>query len=163
MGTKRTHGKTCNDCSGKGYVIEKDSFELEITPDMFGRRIELSGKGHLIHPDSPPGDAIFSILATEKDGFQPIDMRGNVGCEMLVDPVMAILGGEISILNLEGNKMKVKIPAGVKYGQRLELKGQGMRNAAGRRGNLIGVVKYSSPKLSLEQKNILNRYIKTLG
>ena len=60
----------------------------------------------------------------------------------------AVLGGEIKVLMLDGNHLRLRIPEGTQPGQVFRLKGKGMPSLAGheKKGDLFVTVKVSIPK-----------------
>lgn len=159
-GTGKVPKKTCSNCSGKGYTLKSENVSLDINSTMIGQTLSMPGKGHYVHTSAPPGDMIMQVLLTEGNGFRPLDGRGNVETDIEIDPVMAMLGGEISIKNLENTKLKVKIPKGVRENQKLEMKSQGMKNSSGNRGSLLLVMNYKIPKdITKSQEDVLKKYL----
>ena len=74
----------------------------------------------------------------------------------------AALGGTVRVQTLTG-EVELKVPAGTQPGQQLRLRGQGVADASGRRGDLRVRLVVEIPKsLSRKQRNLLKELEKTL-
>ncbi len=100
-----------------------------------GKKIKLRGQGQKLGQQA--GDLYIKIKIKDeydtKGGFrlEGLDLR----TRQEVAPWDAYLGGEAVIDTLDG-RIKVKIPAGVKTGQKIKLTGKGYRDMKGNRGDL---------------------------
>jgi curved DNA-binding protein len=65
--------------------------------------------------------------------------------EVRIQPMQAVLGGELLVPTLEG-KVRLKIPPGTQGGQRFRLRERGMPGVSGTRGDLYVVVQINIPK-----------------
>ena len=97
-----------------------------------GKKIKLKNQGRKA-PDGSYGNLMIEIdIQTEKGQ----ELKGKDLHETIeVAPWEAYLGTEKIIPTLDG-KIKVKIPAGIKTGQKIKLAGKGYRNMKGTRGDL---------------------------
>ena len=68
-------------------------------------------------------------------------------CQVTIDSFGAILGTSVELDGiLEGERIRVDIPAGCQYGQQVMVEGRGMpRLGSSARGNLIAVVEVLTP------------------
>ncbi|MDP2917975.1 MAG: DnaJ C-terminal domain-containing protein, partial [bacterium] len=67
----------------------------------------------------------------------------------------ALLGGEKKIKTLDG-ELKVKIPAGINYGEILRIRGKGIPHRQGGRGDLMIKILVEIPKnLSRKSKQLI--------
>src|SRR5438105_5874472 len=75
----------------------------------------------------------------------------------------AALGGSISLPGLDGEKVDVKLPAGVQSGEQLRHRGSGMSVLNGRgRGDLVARILVETPtKMSAKQKELLEQFRET--
>lgn len=97
-----------------------------------GKKIKLKDQGRRA-PDGSHGNLMIEI-DIQPEPHQKI--KGKDLYESIeVAPWEACLGAEKIISTLDG-KIKVKIPAGVKTGQKIKLAGKGYRNMKGTRGDL---------------------------
>ncbi|MBR2576768.1 MAG: J domain-containing protein [Firmicutes bacterium] len=97
-----------------------------------GKKIKLKDQGRKA-PDGSHGNLMIEIdIQTEKGQV----LKGKDLHETIeVAPWEAYLGTEKIVNTLDG-KIKVKIPAGIKNGQKIKLSGKGYRNMKGTRGDL---------------------------
>ena len=111
-----------------------------------GSRIKLSGKSHF------GGDIFLNIHIAPHQVFS---FDGSDLIREVSIPVFdAVLGKDILVQTLDGS-VTVKLPAGLQDGQKLRIKGKGLPNRNGSRGDLFVRVKIQIPKsLSPQQKNL---------
>jgi molecular chaperone DnaJ len=65
----------------------------------------------------------------------------------------AALGADVQVPTLDGGPVKVRIPAGTRSGKTLRVKGRGVADAKGRRGDLLATVEVAVPqKLSATER-----------
>ena len=72
----------------------------------------------------------------------------------------AALGGSISLPGVDGNKVEIKIPAGVQSGEQLRHRGSGMSVLSSRgRGDMVARILVETPtRMSKEQKRLLEEF-----
>jgi molecular chaperone DnaJ len=75
----------------------------------------------------------------------------------------AALGGSISLPGLDGQKVDIKIPAGIQSGEQLRHRGAGMSVLNGRgRGDLVARILVETPtRMSSKQKKLLEEFRET--
>jgi curved DNA-binding protein len=109
-----------------------------------GRRIRVPGKGGPGFNGGEPGDLFLRVRlaahpefrAKESDLYHDLDLA----------PWEAVLGAEVEVPSLDGNKLKLRIPAGTQNAQQLRLRGRGLpKGRSGERGNLYVVVNVQLP------------------
>ena len=81
--------------------------------------------------------------------------------EVKIAPWQAVLGAELKVPTLEGD-VKLKIPPGTRGGQRFRLRGRGLPNSAGGRGDLYVDVQIDIPKKITERERELWRELAKL-
>ena len=74
--------------------------------------------------------------------------------EVEIDCFGAMLGTSVVITTLNDEKLKLTIPAGTQFGTQLKLGGKGI-DANGIKGNIICHIKVVTPKLTDEQRKVL--------
>ncbi|GAB4218337.1 MAG: J domain-containing protein [Synechococcales cyanobacterium] len=110
-----------------------------ITP---GKKIRLRGQGQ-VKPSGDAGDLYLKVQFKDHPIFK---LEGaDVLCTVPVSPSEAVLGGEIAVPTLEG-KVTVRVPAGVRPGQKLRLSGKGFPKAGGERGDQLVVLQLMVPE-----------------
>ena len=83
--------------------------------------------------------------------------------EVPVTFTTAALGGSISLPGVDGNKIDLKVPAGVQSGEQLRHRGSGMSVLNGRgRGDLVARILVETPtKMTAKQKKLLEEFRET--
>lgn len=107
-----------------------------------GTKIRLRGKGSVNPLTQQRGDLYLKVDLKPHGFFSFEDDK--LVCEVPITPAEAILGDEISVPTPDGS-VSVKIPAGIRHGQSLRLKGKGWSSAKGVRGDLLVHVAIATP------------------
>jgi curved DNA-binding protein len=108
-----------------------------------GTRLRLRGKGKLNPMTQQRGDLYLKVELQPHNFFQ---LEGdNLVCEVPITPDEAVLGATIDVPTPDGN-VSVKLPAGVRSGQSLRLRGKGWLLAKGGRGDQFVKVAITPPK-----------------
>ena len=108
-----------------------------------GTRLRLKGKGQINPMSQQRGDLYLKVELQPHTFFQ---IEGdNLVCEVLITPDEATLGAAIDVPTPDGN-VSVKLPAGVRSGQSLRLRGKGWPVAKGGRGDQFVKVAIAPPK-----------------
>ena len=152
----------CRACRGEGRVDQPETLAVNIPPGVdSGTRIRLGGKGEAGPFGSPAGDLyIFLHVARhavfEREGTTLIT-------RVPITFTTAALGGDIEIPGLDGDRIKVEIPAGIQSGKQLRKRGTGMPVLQGRgRGDLVIEIAVETPtKLTARQKELLRELQET--
>lgn len=115
-----------------------------------GTKIRLRGKGQMNPLSKQRGDLYLKVELKPHDFFQFEDDK--LVCEVPITPYEAVLGGEVNVPTPQGD-VKVKIPAGIRQGQSLRLKGKGWSNAKGDYGDLLVKISIVTPQnISSQEK-----------
>lgn len=108
-----------------------------------GARLRFKGQGGPGAGRGAPGDAYVEIHVREHPGFQ---RRGkDIESEVPVTFFEALTGAEIQVPTIDGS-VSLKIPAGVSSGSRLRVRGKGIAQKSGERGDQIVSLKVVMPK-----------------
>lgn len=108
-----------------------------------GQRIRLAGQGEAGAGGGKSGDLFLRVRLAKHPDFT---IEGSdLVHEVKVEPWQAVLGDEIHVPTLEGS-VKLKLPAGTQGGQRFRLRGRGLPNASGTRGDLYVEAQIRVPK-----------------
>jgi curved DNA-binding protein len=132
---------------GRQHLALSDGreFDVNIPPGVRdGQRIRLAGQGSEGSGDgAPPGDLFLRVRLKPHPRLR---VRGNdLETDLRVAPWEAALGADVPVEGLEG-AVTIKVAPGSSCGRRLRLRGEGMPDAQGRRGDLYAVVKIMVPK-----------------
>jgi curved DNA-binding protein len=113
------------------------SLEVRMPPGMItGQKIRLQGQG------VSGGDLFLRIDVAPHPFFR--QEGTDIYCQVPVTPSEAVLGGVIEVPTLDG-LVKMKIPAGVRSGQKLRLSGKGYP-VEGHRGDQIVEIQLALPR-----------------
>jgi molecular chaperone DnaJ len=151
--------KPCRACGGAGRVQKEKTLQVKIPAGVDdGNRIRLANEGEAGGRGGPPGDLYIFISLAAHRLFQ----RENTTlfCMAPLPITTAALGGEIDVPTLDGQRTKVKVPAGTQGGKQFRLRGKGMPalNTNGF-GDLIIQVNVETPvKLNKRQKELLEEF-----
>ncbi len=129
----------------KRFGIGNETIEVRIPPGAkAGTRIRVRGKGRFSpHYTSQRGDLYLTVELTPHPFFQ-FD-GDNLTCEVAIAPDEAVLGAQIEVPTPDG-LVKVSIPAGIRSGQSLRLRGKGWKSPKGDRSDQMVKITIVPPK-----------------
>lgn len=159
--------KTCSDCKGRGQIpkircgeckglgVTKKPQEISFKVPAGienGEMIRMQAMGEAIS-GGIPGDLYIKIHVKKHPLFRK---NGNdLVMDLSVKLSEALLGGEYSIQSLDG-KLVVKVPENVSFGEILRVRGKGVPDEGGKRGDLLIKVNIELPrKLSKSAKKLV--------
>ena len=150
--------KPCTTCQGTGHVNNERKIEIKIPAGVDNMsKIRVSGEGNCGINGGSNGD-LFVVIRVEQSDYYKRDGI-NVFTELDITPAQAVLGDEITIKTLDGDK-PIQIPAGIQHGNFVKIKGAGVPiiTKPTQRGDHIVIVKITIPaRLSEEEKNLYLR------
>ena len=118
-------------------------------------KIKLSGLGKKGKHGGENGDLIINIEIQNSENLKMKDE--NLYTNLYITPWEAALGTKVEIMGIDEN-ISIKIPKGVQYGDKIEIKGKGYRKEDGTRGNLIVNTEIVIPtSLTNEEKDVLKK------
>jgi curved DNA-binding protein len=149
--------KTCATCRGRGRVHRPRTLEVDVPPGVRdGSIIRLAGQGEAGANGAPPGD-LYLRVGLEPHRLFNIVGNDDVQIQLPVTPWEAALGTKVEVPTLDG-PVKMTIPEGSQGGQRLRLRGQGLRRRHGGRGDQYLQLKIViPPKLSAKEKEMFGK------
>jgi curved DNA-binding protein len=122
-----------------------------------GTKVRLKGKGQTNPHTGQKGDIYLIVNLQPHSVFQ---LEGeNLVCEVPITPDEAVLGGKIQVPTPEGS-VTMNLPAGVKSGQSLRLRGKGWPSPKGGRGDQLVRVVITPPKSLSEAERQLYEKIR---
>jgi molecular chaperone DnaJ len=148
----------CNNCHGEGRVEESKTLSVKVPEGVdTGDRIRLSGEGEAGPSGGQAGDLYVQISVKAHDIFERDG--ANLYCEVPVNFVDAVLGGELEVPTLDG-RVKLKVPAETQTGKLFRLRGKGVTPVrGGSKGDLMCRVVIETPvNLSNKQKELLKEF-----
>src|SRR3972149_10319438 len=149
----------------KEIKVESGTLKIKVPAGVSdGTEIKYPGKGLQGPNNAPSGDLFLTIKVSTPKEFQRFGE--NLAISIEIDFIQAILGGmvEVPVVDPAQNsgvgKAELKIPAGIKPGTQIRMKGKGMpRVRDGGRGDVIVQVLVGIPsKLSRRQRELLEEY-----
>ncbi|WP_341937544.1 molecular chaperone DnaJ [Marinimicrobium sp. C2-29] len=152
----------CGSCHGQGRVEETKTLSVKVPAGVdTGDRIRLSGEGEAGAEGGPAGDLYVEVHVKPHEIFQRDG--SDLYCEVPVDFVDAVLGGELEVPTLDG-RVKLKVPAETQTGKLFRLRGKGVTPVrGGPRGDLMCRVVVETPvNLSNKQKDLLREFQSTM-
>ena len=160
-GTGRVIPEPCAQCGGAGTEVRTREIRARIPAGVKdGARIRLKGKGEAGAYGGEPGDLFVNVHVQAHELF---GRRGeHLTLTIPVTIVEAALGVDVRVPTLNG-PVTVKIPAGTEAGQTLRVRGKGLPDANGRRGDLLVTVDVVVPRsLKKVQRKMLEDFGRTL-
>ncbi len=141
----------------RGFMTQtKKSYDIKIPAGIQdGQKIRLKGEG-----SAGAGDLLLRVKIAPHPVYS--FENGDLVAELKVAPWEAALGCKLTIPTLEGN-VEMKLPQGVKSGQKLRLAGRGYPQKGGGRGDLHLKVMIHVPKEVTEQERDLYERLKTVS
>jgi molecular chaperone DnaJ len=115
----------CPSCSGSGRVSRERTLSVSIPPGVEdGTRIRLASEGEAGVRGGPPGDLYIFLALANHEFFQRDG--ADLYCRVPISMVTAAMGGDFEVPTIDGDKARVKVPAGAQSGTRMRLAGKGM-------------------------------------
>lgn len=148
----------CKACKGYGRIEREKNIDLKIPAGVDnGNKMRLSQEGDAGKNGGPAGDLYVVIHVKPSNYFKREGL--NVFTTLEISPAQAVLGDEITIKTLDGEK-SVNVSAGIQSGSPIKIKGVGVPhlNKTSHRGDQIVVVNVKTPTtLSEEEKQLYKK------
>ncbi len=127
---------------------------VKIPPGVeHGTTLRVSGRGEPLE-GGQPGDLNIHIYVTQDPRFKKQGM--NLVTDARIPLSLSLLGGDHSIFTLDGD-MTIKIPERVSNGEVLRVKGKGVPDERGHRGDLyVRIIVDLSKKLSKDARKLID-------
>ena len=156
-GAGKTIKNKCSHCGGSGFERVKTTIDLKIPAGINSQQqLRVPGKGGRGVNGGPSGDLYVEILVADEPVFkrQGIDIY----TEVTISFPDAALGIILEVPTVHGD-VELKIPEGTNDGQKMRIKGKGMKEL---RSNQVGdqyvIVNVKAPtKLSKEEKDLYEK------
>src|SRR5581483_11520614 len=132
-GSGAQNNKPCPTCRGAGVVNQPKTLDVTIPAGVReGSVIRLAGQGAAGTGNAQAGDLLLHVRL-RPHGLFSLTSDGDIQVELPITPWEAALGAKVSVPTLDGS-VEMTIPAGAQGGQRLRLRGQGLKQRGGSRG-----------------------------
>jgi curved DNA-binding protein len=142
-GTGRRGQRPCGVCGGAGRVHKSESYQVKVPAGVSpGQRLRLAGRGEAGARGGLPGDLYLRVRFAGHPDFE-VEAH-NLIYEAALAPWEAVLGTNISVPTLEG-RVNIKVPPGTQNGQKLRVRGRGLPQRTGGRGDLLVVAQVTVP------------------
>lgn len=151
----------CVTCRGQGRMVRDRTLDVAVPAGVdTGTRLRMTGQGEPGLNGGAAGDLYIFIEVKDHPTFE---RRGaDLYCTIPVSITQAVLGATIRVPTLKGEE-DFQIPEGTQSGQIFRLKGKGLPNPQGGRGELYIVVRVEIPsKVTREQRRLLDQLAQTL-
>ena len=147
----------CAVCDGSGFAEEQARVEVEIPKGISdGKKIRLRGMGQPSGDGVGSGDLIIEVHVEDDPRFKREGL--DVYSEATIDMVQAALGTEVNVQTLKG-LVNLKVPAGTQPDRKLRIRGHGVEDHDGKRGDHFVRIKVRIPEnLSDRQKKLLKEF-----
>ena len=142
-GSGQRTGHLCNTCGGTGQLAGTDTYQVKIPAGVAeGQRLRVAGRGEAGVGGGAAGDLYLRVRFAKHPDFE---VEGhNLIHEAAVAPWEAVLGANVTVPTLNGG-VNIKIPPGTHAGQKLRLRGRGLKERNGDSGDLIVVTRIEVP------------------
>lgn len=133
----------CPNCN-EGFILEgQETIQVTVPKGVeHGSAMRMRGKGEYGR-DGRRGDLHVFFFVEQHEYLHRNGL--DLFCEFPASYTQLVLGGEVEIPGLK-SKLSAKIPTGTSPGTKLMLKGQGLTNDRGRKGNFYVVLRSFIPK-----------------
>jgi molecular chaperone DnaJ len=145
-GSGKVVDKPCETCEGQGRTPSRETVEVKIPAGVHsGQTVTVRGKGEAGIRGDHTGDLVVRVDVEEDERFER--QGDDLFCKVEVDSLEAIVGKDVTVDGImEGEEVKVTVPAGCQFGQQVRVAGHGMpRMNSSARGSLIAVVQVKTP------------------
>jgi molecular chaperone DnaJ len=149
----------CPTCSGAGRVTKERTLAVNIPAGVEdGTRIRLAGEGEAGMRGGPTGD-LYIFLSIKPHEFFQRD-GADIFCRVPISMTTAALGGQIDVPTVDGNRVRMPVPAGTETGKQFRLKGKGMPVLRSKvQGDMYIQVEVETPKnLTRRQRELLEQF-----
>ncbi|MBQ9987865.1 MAG: molecular chaperone DnaJ [Erysipelotrichales bacterium] len=128
-GTGKSIKRKCSACHGDGYIHKTVKVDIKIPAGIqSGQQLRVSGKGERGYNGGPNGDLYLEIIVGRHEYFT---REGNdIHVTIPLDVADAALGCKKDIPTPYGD-VEVNIPEGTQHGQKLRIRGKGVKDVRG--------------------------------
>lgn len=149
----------CPECEGVGQKKINKTLKIKIKPGVdTNMRIRVAGEGTAGMFGGANGDLYVDIMVEPHKLYERRDE--DLYATVPVSVSCAVLGGKVEIPGIDGQPVKVEIPAGTQNDTLIKIKGEGMPlYDTERRGDLYVSVKVMIPRhLNAKQKELMEAF-----
>ena len=152
-GTGRVDKQVCPQCGGRRQISRAETYQVKIPAGVYeGQLLRLGGQGERGIGEGQSGDLYLRVRFAQHPDYRV--ETGDLYYDLEIAPWDAVLGTTVSVPLLDG-RANLKIPAGSRNGQRFRLRGKGLPQRGGGRGDLFAVLSLQPPKHVGERERAL--------
>lgn len=172
------YSQTCSKCNGQGYIIKSpcstcggrsraqqfSKISVNIPAGINHRsELRIPSKGDAGVFGGPTGDLYIRVNVEADANFKRVG--DSLECRVLATYPQLVFGCQLEIINIDGEKLTVKIPKGCQPGEQIQIAGKGFKNLKSKvNGNLVVITQCHVPKkLSETAKVALKTYADEIG
>jgi len=145
--------KLCGTCGGSGQITRTEQFQVRIPAGVSeGKRLRVPGRGQASGGRGNAGDLYLRVKFAKHPDFR-FDNHDLI-YEAELAPWEAVLGTQLSVPT-PNDRVSIKIPPGTQTGRRLRVRGHGMPQRDGTRGDLFVEVRVEVPEEVSEKERAL--------
>jgi len=154
-GTGKVPKEKCTTCKGQRIARKEEEIVITIPAGINdGEMIRLTGAGEATSGGAS-GDLYVKIHVTPHPLFRKEGT--NLVMDLNIKLTDALLGSTYTVSTLDGD-IKVKIPAGISFGEILRVRNKGVVISRGKRGDLLIRIQIKLPaKISREAKDLITK------
>lgn len=150
---ENAHGGTTLDLSLEEEAGGGRTLQVTIPPGVSeGQKLRLRGKGGKGRNGGADGDIYLHITLAPHPVFRPD--KHDLYFDLALAPWEAALGAEVQVATLDG-PVVLTVPPGTRSGRKLRLRGRGLANGHGGRGDLYAAVHIDVPATLSERERAL--------
>lgn len=157
-------GQTCHVCRSTGRIRKHASTNINIPAGIEnGTTLRIPRRGNAGVNGGEYGDLYIHVNIRKVSNYER--EGDDIICNVHVDYITAILGGEVTVTLPNNEEVEIEIPAGVQPNETVIVKGKGYPNVRnGRRGNFIARIIVDIPrKVSPKEKELLKEIARMKG
>ncbi len=142
-GTGKIIKEKCSDCHGSGVVRKTEKVTINIPAGMeSGEMLRVQNMGEAIEHGAT-GNLYIKVIVEKHPSIRRDGQ--DLYMDLPIKMTTAVLGSDIKVNTLDG-EIDLRIPEGITHNEMLRVKGKGVVNDRGRRGDLFIVIKIIIPK-----------------
>ncbi|MFL1780567.1 Chaperone protein DnaJ [Candidatus Hepatincolaceae symbiont of Richtersius coronifer] len=149
----------CKHCSGSGRIRKNKTLAVKIPAGIDeGMRIKLTGEGEAGLNGTKSGDLYIAVNCAPHKYF--VRNGNDLYMQIYVPMIIAALGENIDIINIDKKELEIEIPKGIVNGQRIRVKNKGMYqiNSSNRGDLFIDIFIETPTNLNKEQIKALQTH-----
>lgn len=150
--------KPCNVCNGDGRIQKEEETNIVVPAGVDNNQLlKMVGHGHAGKKGGGSGDLYVRVFVREHSFF--VRKADDLYATIEMPLSTSVLGGTVSVKDIESKKLLVKIPSGTSSGKTFKISGKGVPRFSGfGRGNLFLKVVVNPPKkINRKQKDLLEQ------